>query len=100
VTAVLFVATSFGTGFLVGWVAGRIRKTEQLRTLRANEVAEAFLNGRNHGYHEGWTTGRVRLFGEQQSRDLHPTGRDVADPVTQAATVIDLAARRLGKGHH
>ena len=92
------VAITFTVGFLFGWVVGRRRKTEELRMVRANEVAQAFLDGRNHGYQDGWTTGRVRLFGEQQSRELHPTGREIADPVTQAATVIDLAARRLGKG--
>lgn len=97
-TAAVSAVVAFTVGFLVGWVVGRIRKVEQLRMVRANEVAQAFLDGRNHGYQDGWTTGRIRLFGEQSARDVHPTGRAIADPVTQAATVIDLAARRLGKG--
>ena len=75
---------------LVAYVAGRISKAKELapRTAAATTSPATFwregqeygkAEGYDKGYADGWTSGRLALVEEEQSRRMHPTGSPLSE---------------------
>lgn len=99
--AAAFVAACFVVGFLVGWVAGRIRKVDELRLAASQDYPEQWrqgcawgrLEGERDGFQQGWTTGRLQLLDEQEAQRRHPTGSPLSH-----LRALDAEADRRMKG--
>jgi hypothetical protein len=78
VTAVLFVAAAFFLGLFLGALVSAARDYMDDRADQDAHRDELVQQWRQ-GYAHGFTTGRVRLLEEQESRSHHPTQHPLAE---------------------
>ena len=97
-TAVLFVAAAFAVGLFLGALVSVARdySTEQAaqdaeRDALVAQWRQGHDYGKEMGYRDGWTSGRLALVDEQQARRYHPTG----SPLSQLKALDAEADRRM-----
>ena len=107
-TAVLFVAAAFALGLFLGALVSVARDyydeqdvnlTEQdVNDVPCPDCAPNWRQGHDYGkemgYRDGWTSGRLALVDEQQARRCHPTGSPLSE-----LKALDAEADRRMKGN-
>ena len=99
-TAVLFVAAAFALGLVLGALVSVARDymDEQAaqdaeRDALVAQWRQGHDYGKEMGYRDGWTSGRLALVDEQQARRCHPTGSPLSE-----LKALDAEADRRMKG--
>ena len=99
-TAVLFVAAAFALGLFLGALVSVARDyyDEQAaqdaeRDALVAQWRQGHDYGKEMGYRDGWTSGRLALVDEQQARRCHPTGSPLSE-----LKALDAEADRRMKG--
>ena len=99
-TAVLFVAAAFFLGLFLGALVSVARDymDEQAaqdaeRDALVAQWRQGHDYGKEMGYRDGWTSGRLALVDEQQARRCHPTGSPLSE-----LKALDAEADRRMKG--
>jgi hypothetical protein len=99
-TAVLFVAAAFALGLFLGALVSVARDyydEQAAQDAERDELVAQWRQGHDYGkemgYRDGWTSGRLALVDEQQARRMHPTGSPLSD-----LKALDAEADRRMKG--
>ena len=98
-TAVLFVTAAFALGLFLGALVSVARdyydeQAAQSRNASAwSHWRQGHEYGKEMGYRDGWTSGRLALVDEQQARRMHPTGSPLSE-----LKALDAEADRRMKG--
>jgi hypothetical protein len=99
-TAVLFVTAAFVVGLFGGALVSAARDygieqadNDTYRDELVRQWREGYEYGKEMGYRDGWTSGRLALVDEQQARRMHPTGSPLSD-----LKALDAEADRRMKG--
>ena len=99
-TAVLFVAAAFALGLFLGALVSVARdyydeqaSQDAERDALVAQWRQGHDYGKEMGYRDGWTSGRLALVDEQQARRCHPTGSPLSE-----LKALDAEADRRMKG--
>jgi hypothetical protein len=97
-TAVLFVTAAFFVGLFLGALVSAARDyydeqadSDAQRDQLVAQWRQGHDYGKDLGYADGWTSGRLALVDEQQARRYHPTG----SPLSQLKALDAEADRRM-----
>ena len=99
-TAVLFVVAAFALGLFLGALVSVARdyydeqaSQDAERDALVAQWRQGHDYGKEMGYRDGWTSGRLALVDEQQARRCHPTGSPLSE-----LKALDAEADRRMKG--
>ena len=99
-TAVLFVAAAFALGLFLGALVSVARDyydEQAAQDVERDALVAQWRQGHDYGkemgYRDGWTSGRLALVDEQQARRCHPTGSPLSE-----LKALDAEADRRMKG--